>query len=115
MPGYIDTIGQLLIEDCINTALSYNPEFIAQGEIIKGFINPDMILIGDEDESLGDKLKEGHAKALAHGWVVTDDASLFGKLGWPVRILEACPSNIKVTTPFDLVVAEAVLNIRVEG
>ena len=58
MPKYIDEIGKMLIEDCENTTLNYNPEFIAQGEIIKGFLNPDMILIGAEDESLGDKLKE---------------------------------------------------------
>jgi len=29
-----------------------------------------------------------------------------------VRVLEAGPANIKVTTPFDLTVAEAVLALR---
>ena len=58
MPKYIDEIGTVLIEDCENTTLNYNPEFIAQGEIIKGFENPDIILIGTENESLGCKLKE---------------------------------------------------------
>ena len=57
-------------------------------------------------------LREGHAKARAHGWSVTDDASLFERLGWPVRVLDAGPANIKVTTPFDLTVAEAVLAQR---
>ena len=46
MPKYIDEIGNFLIEDCLNTTLNYNPEFIAQGEIIKGFTHPDIILIG---------------------------------------------------------------------
>jgi nucleotide sugar dehydrogenase len=46
MPKYIDEVGSFLLSDCKNTTLSYNPEFIAQGEIIKGFLNPDMILIG---------------------------------------------------------------------
>ena len=32
MPSYIDKIGSLLLQDCENTTLSYNPEFIAQGE-----------------------------------------------------------------------------------
>ena len=45
MPKYIDDIGKLLIKDCENTFLSYNPEFIAQGEIVKGFYNPDIIFI----------------------------------------------------------------------
>ena len=62
MPGYIDTIGQLLIEDCINITLSYNPEFIAQGDIINGFLNPDIILIGTKSNILSDKLKEIYNK-----------------------------------------------------
>ncbi len=58
------------------------------------------------------QLKQGHEKASLHDWCVTDDASLYELLGWPVRILESGPANIKVTTPFDLIVAEAVLAVR---
>ena len=58
------------------------------------------------------QLREGHAEACRRSWTVTDDASLFERLGWPVKVLDAGPSNIKVTTPFDLVVAEAVLSLR---
>ena len=60
-------------------------------------------------------LLRGHSKALENGWNVTDDASLYERLGWPVRILESSPSNIKVTTPFDLIIAEAVLSRRDGG
>ena len=59
-----------------------------------------------------DQLRHGHAEAEANGWTVTDDASLYERLGWPVQVLDAGPSNIKVTTPFDLNVAEAVLALR---
>ena len=38
--------------------------------------------------------------------------SFFERLGWPVKVLDAGPANIKVTTPFDLIVAEAVLAQR---
>lgn len=62
MPKYIDEIGRTLIEDCENTTLNYNPEFIAQGEIIKGFLNPDIILIGAENKLLGEMLKEIYSK-----------------------------------------------------
>ena len=62
-----------------------------------------------------DQLRQGHAEALNQGWSVTDDASLYERLGWPVRVLDAGPSNIKVTTPFDLTVAEAVLALRRPG
>ena len=59
-------------------------------------------------------LKQGHQKAIENNWNVTDDASLFEKLGWPVKILESLPSNIKVTTPFDLLIAESMLVKRIQ-
>ena len=58
-----------------------------------------------------DKLKHAHSEAIAKEWNVTDDASLFERLGLPVKIYDAGPSNIKVTTPFDLVIAESLLSI----
>ncbi len=60
-----------------------------------------------------EQLKNAHKEALARGWQVTDDAALFEKLGFPVKILESTPSNIKVTTPFDLAIAEAVIEKRI--
>lgn len=58
IPGYIRDVGNFLIMDCLNTTLSYNPEFIAQGNIIYGLENPDMILIGEGSKEAGDKLEE---------------------------------------------------------
>jgi 2-C-methyl-D-erythritol 4-phosphate cytidylyltransferase len=57
-------------------------------------------------------LRGAHAVAEREGWSVTDDAALFERLGRSVRVLEAPPSNIKLTTRFDLIVAEAVLAAR---
>lgn len=62
MPKYIDTIGNFLLKDCKNTTLSYNPEFIAQGEIIKGYLNPDMILIGTTSNQISNILTEIYDK-----------------------------------------------------
>jgi 2-C-methyl-D-erythritol 4-phosphate cytidylyltransferase len=42
----------------------------------------------------------------------TDDASLVEALGGTVRIVEAPPENLKVTTPLDLRVAELLLRDR---
>jgi 2-C-methyl-D-erythritol 4-phosphate cytidylyltransferase len=56
-----------------------------------------------------ERLRQAHDQARAEGWSVTDDASLFERLGWPVKVMESSPSNIKITTPFDLTIAEAVL------
>ncbi|MEB3266565.1 MAG: 2-C-methyl-D-erythritol 4-phosphate cytidylyltransferase [Cyanobacteriota bacterium] len=61
------------------------------------------------------QLRQAHGQAAAAGWMVTDDAALYERLDWPVTVLEAPPANIKVTTPVDLVIAEAVLRGRGQG
>lgn len=53
-PGYINTIGTYLLKDCEGTTISYNPEFIAQGNIINGLLSPDIILIGEGSSQAGD-------------------------------------------------------------
>lgn len=45
----------------------------------------------------------------------TDDASVVEASGHEVTLVEGNPENIKITTPFDLAVAEAVLSLQVEG
>lgn len=57
MPGYCQHIGSFLLKNCTNTTLSYNPEFIQQGDIIHGFLNPDMVLIGEGNQEIGDILE----------------------------------------------------------
>ena len=58
------------------------------------------------------QLREAHATATERGWSVTDDAALFERLGLTVEVLQSPPSNIKLTTPFDLTVAAAILQAR---
>lgn len=62
LPGYIQNIGRELLSDCKNTTLSYNPEFIAQGNIMHGFRNPDMVLIGQETDEIGLILEQMYLK-----------------------------------------------------
>jgi len=57
-PGYIANEARALLADCPQTSLSYNPEFIAQGDIIHGTKNPDMVLIGEGSKEAGDWLEE---------------------------------------------------------
>lgn len=57
LPGYIRGTGRFLLRDCENTTLSYNPEFIAQGNIIRDFENPDMVLIGAENDAVAQQLE----------------------------------------------------------
>ena len=58
MPEYIETIGNVILSDAVSCTLSYNPEFVAQGDIVHGFENPDIILLGTHSETLPDKIRE---------------------------------------------------------
>lgn len=56
-----------------------------------------------------DLYRRAHAEARAEE---TDDAALVEAVGATVRVIPGDPSNIKVTTPDDLIVAEAILASR---
>lgn len=58
-------------------------------------------------------LEEAHQKAYNAGFITTDDAALIEWLGYPVQVLEGSMENIKVTTPEDLIFAEAILKKRI--
>lgn len=62
MPTYIDTIATTLVPKETGCTISYNPEFIAQGDIVKGFENPDMILVGTTNDYVRTKLQEIYTK-----------------------------------------------------
>ena len=57
-------------------------------------------------------LKAAHDEGKAKNWAVTDDAALFEKVGLPVKIVPGEETNLKVTTPEDLKIAESVLSDR---
>ncbi len=57
-------------------------------------------------------LKQCHAEGVSQGWEVTDDAALFERCGIEVRIVEGEETNLKVTTPQDLAIAEFILTNR---
>ncbi len=57
-PGYIKDTALPLLKDCKNITVSYNPEFIAQGEIVRGTLEPDMVLIGEGSPEIGQRLEE---------------------------------------------------------
>lgn len=44
--------------------------------------------------------------------LLLDDASLFEAMGWPVHVYPGDTANLKVTTPSDIVLAEAILRSR---
>lgn len=53
MPGYIRKIARPLLRDCENVSVSYNPAFVAQGEVMKGYRTGGffgLVLVGADNE-----------------------------------------------------------------
>lgn len=63
MPGCTDVKVRALLEETSGKrcgqdfGLCYNPEFIALGSVIRDFLNPDMVLIGESDPRAGDTME----------------------------------------------------------
>ncbi|NJR66286.1 MAG: 2-C-methyl-D-erythritol 4-phosphate cytidylyltransferase [Leptolyngbyaceae cyanobacterium CRU_2_3] len=58
------------------------------------------------------KLLECHQEGIRQGWQVTDDAALFEQCCLPVKVVQGEETNLKVTTPVDLAIAEFILRQR---
>lgn len=62
MPGSLDNHVKPMFEEysgkrCgLDFGLCYNPEFIALGDVIRGLLRPDLVLIGESDRRAGDLL-----------------------------------------------------------
>ncbi|MEK6777446.1 MAG: 2-C-methyl-D-erythritol 4-phosphate cytidylyltransferase [bacterium] len=59
-------------------------------------------------------LIRAYESAYRDGFLGTDDASLIERLGLPVQIIKGSNENIKITSPSDLVLGEAILKQRLE-
>jgi 2-C-methyl-D-erythritol 4-phosphate cytidylyltransferase len=59
-----------------------------------------------------ERLTQCHEEGLQRGLEVTDDAALYEMYGLPVRIVQGEETNLKVTTPMDLAIAEFILRQR---
>jgi 2-C-methyl-D-erythritol 4-phosphate cytidylyltransferase len=57
-------------------------------------------------------LVTAHRRAVDEGIVATDDADLVERTGVRVEVVEASTANIKITTPSDLAIAEALIAAR---
>ena len=55
MPGYCDKVQERL--QPYGHTVSYNPEFIAQGSIMRDLVNPEIILIGESNKSCGEEIE----------------------------------------------------------
>lgn len=83
----------------------------------KGFIerteNRDFVHLAATPQGFYKTLYEACAyAALKEGVSVTDDASILEHYYYPVKLIDCTSENIKITTPSDLVMAEAILKKR---
>ena len=60
-------------------------------------------------------IKAAIQKALEDGELLTDDCGAVERLGMRVTLTRGSRENLKITTPLDLVLGEAILQARVEG
>ncbi len=89
-----DTIKQVTNTEMVASTLPR--ELLRQIQTPQGFYTEDIL--------------SAHQKATADGITVTDDCSLAEYIGIPVKIVPGSYQNLKVTTPEDLILAEALLN-----
>lgn len=62
MPGYCDKVQERL--QPYGYTVSYNPEFIAQGSVMKDLVNPDILLIGEGSKIGGEKIENIYSTIL---------------------------------------------------
>jgi 2-C-methyl-D-erythritol 4-phosphate cytidylyltransferase len=60
-------------------------------------------------------LYAAYEKALADSYYTTDDSALVERNGGKIKVIQGSYTNIKVTTPEDLLVAEVFLQMRRDG
>ena len=61
---------------------------------------------------LADLYRAAAYTAAEEGFTATDDCSLLERAGFGCRLVECSPANIKITTPEDLIIAEALMKER---
>ena len=63
----------------------------------------------------GPVLRGAYARATRDGFLGTDDAALVERTGHRVHMVEGSPRNLKITSPLDLALAEAILAQDTDG
>jgi 2-C-methyl-D-erythritol 4-phosphate cytidylyltransferase len=122
--GVRPLVTRAMIEDSIHSAVRYGAVVLAMPvkDTVK-ISNPDGTVLRTLDrESLWqiqtpqtfqiNVIKEAHFRAAEDGFVGTDDASLVERMGAKVHILPGSYTNIKITTPEDLLLASLFLKMN---
>ena len=115
-----------LLQNCIDTAISCDGALVAvpAKDTIKT-VRHGIVVDTPARETLWQAqtpqsfrfsiIREAHHKAARDGFIGTDDASLVERVNGKVRIVQGDYHNIKITTPEDLVLAEAFLATHLQS
>lgn len=64
---------------------------------------------------VADLIRGATQKALSDGEILTDDCAAVERMGMKVSMTAGSKENLKLTTPFDIAVAQAILELRGRG
>jgi 2-C-methyl-D-erythritol 4-phosphate cytidylyltransferase len=87
-------------------------EVAADGWVRKTLARQDLWEIQTPQGFLYPLLLQAYEKARMENFYGTDDAALIERYGMPVRVIPGDRFNIKITTPEDLVLGEAILKVQ---
>jgi 2-C-methyl-D-erythritol 4-phosphate cytidylyltransferase len=79
---------------------------VESGVVVETLPRSEIYLVQTPQVFRMELLLSAYEEARRNGWSVTDDASLVERLGVTVSVVNGEPTNIKVTTPADLLWAE---------
>ncbi|WYP26676.1 2-C-methyl-D-erythritol 4-phosphate cytidylyltransferase [Alkalihalobacillus sp. FSL W8-0930] len=85
---------------------------VSQNAIVETIDRSELWAVQTPQAFWRDSLLDGHKRAEEEGFVATDDASIMEWVGSKIVMVEGDYSNLKITTPEDLLMAEAILRKR---
>lgn len=99
MPGYIRKIGRPLLSDCAGVTVSYNPAFVAQGEVMKGYATGGffgLVLVGGDDEEIYHYLSRIYIKLATSANTTVNVAKLTPESAEIAKISSNCFRTMKI-------------------
>ncbi|MCL1949662.1 MAG: 2-C-methyl-D-erythritol 4-phosphate cytidylyltransferase [Turicibacter sp.] len=118
-------VTQAMIDECLNVIQKGAAAVVGMpvkdtikrvatgGEVVETLNREELFAVQTPQGTLTESLRKAHECARSEGFLGTDEATLIEKyLDVPVQIVPGNYSNIKLTTPEDLIFAERLLEVK---
>lgn len=110
LKGYDGAIAAVPVKDTIKEASSVKRQASEEELIVQKTLNRNVLWAVQTPQVFPfNKIKEAYEMAFADKYYATDDAALIEHYGGKVKIVMGSYRNIKITTPDDILIAEALL------